>query len=160
MTVEEMADKHAEEYVKHWIVGEDDNALMQEAYKDGFLDGLKAGRPQWHKVLDGDLPDEDVYVYLWFRGEEYPIVARRHLFKEWGRLKWCWDCQWGSGYTIEADNDRIIAWKEIVLPKRRVNRNDRADGRIQNDTIKADGKETWNICNLSLRHRKRQKKSV
>ena len=73
---------------------------------------------EWHYVKDGDLPNEDVYVYLLFKEDEYPTVARRHLFKEWeGGLKWCWDCKWGSGYTIEADNDRIIAWKEIVLPK-------------------------------------------
>ena len=26
---------------------------------DGFLAGLKAGRPQWHKVADGDYPDTD-----------------------------------------------------------------------------------------------------
>lgn len=74
-------------------------------------------KDEWHYVKDGVLPDEDVYVYLLFRGQEYPTVARRHLFKEWGRLKWCWDCKWGSGYTIEADNDKIIAWKEIVLPE-------------------------------------------
>jgi hypothetical protein len=59
MKDEEMADKYAEEYVKHWIVGEDDNALMQEAYKDGFLAGLKAGRPQWHDLRKdkNDLPN-------------------------------------------------------------------------------------------------------
>ena len=28
-------------------------------YKQGFLAGLKAGRPQWHKVADGDLPKDD-----------------------------------------------------------------------------------------------------
>lgn len=58
MTDEEMADKHAKEYVKHWIVSEDDNALMQDAYKDGFLDGLKAGRLQWHDLRKDptDLP--------------------------------------------------------------------------------------------------------
>ena len=89
-------------------------------YEEGFQDGAEFGynkANEWHYVKDGDLPDEDVYVYLLFRGQEYPTVARRHLFKEWGRLKWSWDCKWGSGYTIEADNDRIIAWKEIVLPE-------------------------------------------
>ena len=88
--------------------------------KQGFKEGAEFGynkANEWHYVKNGDLPDEDVYVYLSFRGQEYPIVARRHLFKEWGRLKWCWDCKWGSGYTIEADNDKIFAWKEIVLPK-------------------------------------------
>lgn len=63
MKDEVMANKLAEEYVKHWIVGEDDNALMQEAYKDGFLEGLKAGRQQWHKVADGDLPKDKHNVW-------------------------------------------------------------------------------------------------
>lgn len=29
------------------------------SYYTGFLAGLKAGRPQWHKVADGDLPKGD-----------------------------------------------------------------------------------------------------
>ena len=56
-------------------------------FETTFLAGLKAGRPQWHDLRKdpNDLPKEDVYVYLWFKGQEYPTVARRHLFKEWGR---------------------------------------------------------------------------
>ena len=38
-----MFEKEAEEYVKHWIVDEDDNALMQEAYKDGAEFGYNKG---------------------------------------------------------------------------------------------------------------------
>ena len=29
--------------------------------RQAFLAGLKAGRPQWHKVADGDLPKGDEY---------------------------------------------------------------------------------------------------
>lgn len=32
--------------------------------KQAFLAGLKAGRPQWHKVTDGDLPNENVKLVL------------------------------------------------------------------------------------------------
>ena len=28
-------------------------------FEKTFLAGLKAGRPQWHKVADGDLPKDD-----------------------------------------------------------------------------------------------------
>ena len=123
-----MFEKEAEKYVNNlkneWQkMGEkleNWNELCFKVARLSFIDGAQFGynkANEWHYVKDGDLPDEDVYVYLLFRGQEYPTVARRHLFKEWGRLKWCWDCKWGSGYTIEADNDRIIAWKEIVLPK-------------------------------------------
>ena len=121
-----MFEKEAEEYAKgkgheHYNYLFEKNAGTPATFANWcFKDGAKFGynkANEWHYVKDGDLPDEDVYVYLLFRGQEYPTVARRHLFKEWGRLKWCWDCKWGSCYTIEADNDRIIAWKEIVLPK-------------------------------------------
>lgn len=50
MTDEEMADKYAEEYfgkktelVELWKV---------KSYKDAFLAGLKAGRPEWHKLSE------------------------------------------------------------------------------------------------------------
>ena len=42
-----MFEKEAEEYVKHWIVDEDDNALMQEAYKDGAEFGYNKAN-EWH----------------------------------------------------------------------------------------------------------------
>lgn len=118
-----MFEKDAEYYAKEKYSPNTDPfiiAVADDAFKDGAEFGYNKAN-EWHFVKDGDLPDEDVYVYLLFRGQEYPTVARRHLFKEWGRLKWSWDCKWGSGYTIEADNDRIIAWKEIVLPELKEN---------------------------------------
>lgn len=42
-------------------------------YKDGFLAGLKAGRPQWHKVADGDLPKDDENFML---GVKSPLLIR------------------------------------------------------------------------------------
>lgn len=42
-----------------------------------FLAGLKAGRPKWHKVADGDLPKEenDVLVYS---GEDWRMCVGRY----------------------------------------------------------------------------------
>ena len=111
-----MFEKKAEERITEQYGTSGEYITRQRIWQDGAEFGYNKAN-EWHYVKDGDLPDEDVYVYLLFRGQEYPTVARRHLFKEWGRLKWSWDCKWGSGYTIEADNDRIIAWKEIVLPE-------------------------------------------
>ena len=58
----------AEEYAGN-ISGLDINTTLMvaenktDAYRlgiyEGFLAGLKAGRPQWHKVADGDYPDTD-----------------------------------------------------------------------------------------------------
>lgn len=39
--------------------GKDRDSCEYVVAKDGFLAGLKAGRPQWHKVADGDLPKGD-----------------------------------------------------------------------------------------------------
>lgn len=36
----------------------DDKNAFNIAY-NSFLDGLKAGKPKWHKVADGDLPKEE-----------------------------------------------------------------------------------------------------
>lgn len=85
MTGEEMADKHAKEYVKHWIVGEDDNALMQEAYKDGFLDGLKVGRPQWHEVTDwkdnSQFPNDELKTYLVRLYQDHYVICELDITK-------------------------------------------------------------------------------
>ena len=59
MTDEELADKYAEEYfgkktelVELWKV---------KAYKEAFLAGLKAGRPEWHKLSE-KYPEADKLV--------------------------------------------------------------------------------------------------
>ena len=89
MTDEEMADKHAEEYVmREDTITENDRVPfdngygfqtvdfekeVKKGYKDGFLAGLKAGRPQWHK-LDWEkyFPDVDKLVRVRTRsGAEY-----------------------------------------------------------------------------------------
>lgn len=59
MKDEEMADKYADGYATPDL--EDSfRAYMFEASKDGFLAGLKAGRPQWHDLRENpnDLPKE------------------------------------------------------------------------------------------------------
>ena len=51
MTDEEMAEEYSTE---NWEYYEDSKALKQ-----AYLAGLKAGRPQWHKVADGYYPPYD-----------------------------------------------------------------------------------------------------
>ena len=63
MTDEEMA----EEYLKEKLEERKDKFVFElpgvyiTDVKQAFLAGLKAGRPQWHKVADGDLPKGDEY---------------------------------------------------------------------------------------------------
>ena len=94
MKDEEMAEEYAERLTKDWSDGEysfDLNDIRQ-----AFLAGLKADRPQWHKVTDGDLPkienrivlciciggyinNEPNYVYKLLTSREFclfqPVVA-------------------------------------------------------------------------------------
>lgn len=53
MTYEELA----EEYVEgHSPSFKEFPKAPREDLKEAFLAGLKAGKPKWHKVADGDLP--------------------------------------------------------------------------------------------------------
>lgn len=56
MTDEELAEEYAD-----WFWGA--SPSEQRAIKQAYLAGVKAGRPQWHKVADGDLPGNDRYVW-------------------------------------------------------------------------------------------------
>ena len=69
---------------------------------------------EWHRVSD-KLPALDAFVYLWKKGDDFPVVAYRHIFC--GQKEWVWDCMWGSGYTISQLKGKDYLWKEIVLPK-------------------------------------------
>ena len=69
---------------------------------------------EWHRVSD-ILPKMDMFVYLWKEGDDFPVVACRHIFC--GQKEWVWDCMWGSGYTMSQSKGEDYLWKEIVLPK-------------------------------------------
>ena len=69
---------------------------------------------EWHRVSD-KLPKMDMFVYLWKEGDDFPVVACRHIFC--GQKEWVWDCMWGSGYTMSKSKGEDYLWKEIVLPK-------------------------------------------
>lgn len=61
MTDEEMAEESLISYKKlpKWngkIFMKDE----ETCFNDGFLAGLNAGRLKWHKVIDGDLPKDDI----------------------------------------------------------------------------------------------------
>ena len=57
MTDEEMAEEYAEEFY-------DEYRMTRGDIENAFLAGLKAGKPQWHKVADGDLPKYVVMHYV------------------------------------------------------------------------------------------------
>jgi hypothetical protein len=75
--------------------------------EQAYLAGLKAGRPKWHKVADGDLPKTGVQVL----SEKGTLVIYKGEGFNWVE------------YSPNADNIKLrkweepIAWEEIVLPK-------------------------------------------
>lgn len=88
----------------------------KHSYIDGFKDGATFGynkANEWYRVSD-KLPEMDVLVYLWKKGDDFPVVARRHIF--YGQKEWVWDCMWGSGYTMSQSKGKDYLWKEITLP--------------------------------------------
>lgn len=120
-----MFEKKSKEYANNWLEHVKDLELQHksdekpeyirilEAHQKGAEYGYNKAN-EWHYVKD-ILPKEDVYVYLLCNDDDFPVVARRHIF--YGKTEWEWDCKWGSGFQLKAENEKIIAWKEIVLPE-------------------------------------------
>lgn len=116
-----MTEEYAEEYVMHEdVITENDRVPFDNGYgfqtvsfedeimkgfKDGFLAGLKAGRPKWHKVADGDLP-EIGKPYLVYLVNDCILIARLREDNVW---------------TTNGANafENVIAWCEIPKYKGR-----------------------------------------
>ena len=61
MTDEKMSEEYLEELRKKKIPF--DIYKVNNQLKQAFLAGLKAGRPEWHKVADGDLPEAENHFW-------------------------------------------------------------------------------------------------
>ena len=103
MTDEEMAEEYAEKH-SFRVPYDNSNKFYDDtdfkASKEGFLAGLKAGRPQWHKVADGDLPKENTEVLIYCYGK-----VRQAFFK-------------GFFKSLYGDKkvEEVVAWKELPVP--------------------------------------------
>lgn len=69
MKDEEMAEEYCNHLQSEMLAYTPENPRQQRTVtlldvEEAFLAGLKAGRPQWHKVADGDLPpyEKDNYT--------------------------------------------------------------------------------------------------
>ena len=65
--------------------------------------GLKAGRPQWHKVADGDLPntEREVLIFMW--GSYY-----LGHYKQYDGEDRSWHFE-----DFDEESEQVIAWCEI-----------------------------------------------
>ena len=112
MTDEEMAEEYLEKLREEKIpfdIYEVNNQLKQ-----AYLAGLKTGRPEWHKVADGDLPPTSGEMHA----ERYPILACTKngyvtvaIRRKHGRA-YEWFCSDYDGNTLYLDKE-VIAWCEI-----------------------------------------------
>ena len=81
----------------------------ESAYKMGFQDGYNKAN-EWHYVKD-ELPDEGTYLVIWQNDKGYKEIFIMHYEEDdEGESHWIdGDC--------EVQDEYIIAWKEITLPK-------------------------------------------
>lgn len=94
MTDEEMADKYVkEEGFRIGMFGELDDITSSEANKEikqAFLAGRNTGRLKWHKVADGDLPNNCRYVWTNEGAGYYDGECWRDAFSVLqGVVAWC-----------------------------------------------------------------------
>ena len=113
MTDEEMANEYADRTeTKDWE-GFD---ITREVRKQAFFAGLKAGRPQWHYVKDGDYPKNESKV-LCILGdfENANLEVGYYSQVEGDSNRWRF-----NDYDLPDDSEEewgVSAWKEIVLPE-------------------------------------------
>lgn len=93
-----------EEMAEEWL---DERYLkdmgVRKPCKQAFLAGLKAGRPQWHKVADGDLPKENKLYFVAIKDNGCAIAYFNGLH---------WETKYNLGdfgHLVET----VIAWCEI-----------------------------------------------
>ena len=85
----------------------------KHSYIDGFKDGAEFGynkANEWHFVKN-ELPDEGTYLVVWQNDKGYKkIFILNYEEDDEEKLHWVDD-------DCEVQDEYVIAWKEIVLPK-------------------------------------------
>lgn len=99
-----MFEKEAKERAKDYT----DNAKRQVAYECGFLDGVDLGynkANEWHKADVPTSPINKVVLgYIKHYNSKLPCLVK-------------WNGEWWYDARTYNDRVKLIAWKEIVLPK-------------------------------------------
>ena len=95
-----MKDEEMAEEYKHYSNNPELQTAYEWGHKDGFLAGLKAGRPQWHDLREdpNDLPNDKEYVLVYTNLTNYYVakkVDNHFMAKGWGVIPmstviaWC-----------------------------------------------------------------------
>lgn len=80
----------------------------EEEVQKAFLAGLKADRPKWHKVADGELPEEDKSIMIYAKLADGVAVGKRR--KQGKVYEWYFATYDG---TFCLRDKEVIAWCEI-----------------------------------------------
>lgn len=97
MKDEEMAEEYRKNFERTFM------KVDLSDIEDAFLAGLKAGRPQWHKVADGDLPKIENRIVLCICIGGYINNEPNYVYKLLTSREFC---------LFQP----VVAWKEIVPP--------------------------------------------
>ena len=113
MKDEEIAEEYANKTIGDFLPTDEDKESQWWSCYNDFLAGLKAGRPQWHKVAD-ELPKEDD-VYLIYTTEGY-LLGHYEQGGADGKIDFCGEPY--SDFTEypseeELMENDVIAWCEI-----------------------------------------------
>jgi hypothetical protein len=121
MTDEEMAEEYAEKYFgkKTELV----EVWKLKSCKENFLAGLKLGRPQWHKVADGDLPKGDdcfgkngIHRNIYLKDRYGSLYTGNYFPKDETHKEDCFAVEfleWGFQGTQFCAKEQISEWCEI-----------------------------------------------
>ena len=105
MKDEEMAEEYA------WkSLGYNDEIRLEDL-ADGFLAGLKAGRPQWHDLRknQNDLPKDKEYVLVYTNLTNYYVaekVENHFMSKGWGFIPMSTVIAWCELPTFDKENTK------------------------------------------------------
>ena len=112
----------AEQFANGLLIAKGKDPIYRLGRYEGFLAGLKAGRPQWHKVADGDLPKGDEYgknsihrdIYL---KDRYGNLYTGNYFpKDETHTEDCFAVEvleWGFQGSQFCKKEQISEWCEI-----------------------------------------------
>jgi hypothetical protein len=122
MTDEEMAEEYAEKNKK--IYGSDEYADITDyiSIKEAYLAGLKAGKPKWHKVADGDLPkggeygENNIHRNIYIKDRYGNLYTGNYFPKDKTHAEDCFAVEfleWGFQGSQFCKKAQISEWCEI-----------------------------------------------
>lgn len=100
MTEDEMTKEYCNNEVPFDTTDSGEKLYTENDLKHAYLAGLKAGKPKWHKVADGDLPEYRYYVLV-SRGTRTDKALYNKYEEKW------------YSYYDDDELDNVTAWCEI-----------------------------------------------